>query len=49
MNGPRNIEQSEPFNPIDDGAALNRLNRWSTSPEMLQNILVTNPATLYDF
>lgn len=49
MSGPRNIEQSEPFNPIDDGAALNRLNRWSTSPEMLQNILVTNPATLYDF
>ena len=49
MSGPRNIEQSEPFNPIDDGAALNRLKRWAQTPEMLQKILVTNPSVLYNF
>ncbi len=49
LSGPRNIEQSEPFNAIDDGLALSRLNRWAQTPEMLHRILVTNPALLYNF
>jgi predicted TIM-barrel fold metal-dependent hydrolase len=39
----------EPFNPIDDGAALNRLARWAQTPELIRKILVDNPARLYDF
>ena len=39
----------EPFTPVDDGAALNRLRRWAGSPETFRAILVDNPARLYDF
>jgi predicted TIM-barrel fold metal-dependent hydrolase len=39
----------EPFNPIDDGAALNRLRRWAGTDDVLRAILVDNPARLYDF
>jgi predicted TIM-barrel fold metal-dependent hydrolase len=49
VSGRRSIEQPEPFSPVDDGAALNRLQRWAPTPEMLQRILVSNPAVLYDF
>lgn len=43
---PRRIEA---FNPIDDGQALNRLRRWSPTPEIFRTILVDNPARLYGF
>jgi len=49
VSGRRNIELPEPFNALDDGAALNRLQRWAATAEMLQRILVSNPAALYDF
>ena len=39
----------EPFLPIDDGAALDRLTRWAGSPDVLRRILVENPARLYRF
>jgi predicted TIM-barrel fold metal-dependent hydrolase len=39
----------EPFLPIDDGAALDRLAGWAGSPETLQRILVETPARLYGF
>ena len=38
----------EPFTPTDDGAALNRLRRW-TDAETFASILVANPARLYGF
>ncbi len=45
----RDPAEIEPFNPVDDGAALNRLRRWAALPETLRAILVDNPARLYDF
>jgi len=39
----------EPFLPIDDGRALNRLAGWIPDPVLLRKILVDNPARLYDF
>ncbi len=39
----------EPFYPIDDGRALNRLRDWAGDPVRLRKILVDNPARLYDF
>jgi predicted TIM-barrel fold metal-dependent hydrolase len=39
----------EPFQRIDDGAALNRLTDWAGNAATLQQILVTNPARLYGF
>lgn len=39
----------EPFNPIDDGAALNRLAAWFPDADARQRILVENPARLYGF
>jgi predicted TIM-barrel fold metal-dependent hydrolase len=39
----------EPFRLENDGAALNRLAAWTTSPAELQKILVDNPARLYQF
>jgi predicted TIM-barrel fold metal-dependent hydrolase len=42
-------EQIEPFNPVDDGRALNRLARWAGDDALLHRILVANPAHLYDF
>lgn len=39
----------EPFNPIDDGRALNRLVEWVNNTNILKKILVNNPAELYDF
>lgn len=46
---PRRRETIEPFNPVDDGAALNRLARWAGDAATLERILVTNPARLYGF
>jgi len=45
----RDLGTIEPFQEIDDGAALNRLNAWCDSREQLEKILVANPARLYDF
>ena len=39
----------QPFNPVDDGAAIRRLRRWCGSADALRAILVTNPARLYGF
>ncbi len=39
----------EPFRPIDDGAALNRLASWTRNSAELRKILVDNPARLYQF
>ena len=45
----RSIDQPELFNPIDDGAALNRLFRWAPDKATVDKILVQNPQRLYDF
>lgn len=39
----------EPFVPVDDGAALNRLAGWCGDAATLRQVLVDNPARLYDF
>jgi predicted TIM-barrel fold metal-dependent hydrolase len=45
-----NIRSTEPFQPIDDGAALNRLVAWCAGDEaLLRRVLVENPARLYDY
>lgn len=46
---PRKIDEIEPFNPINDGRALNRLAEWAGDEATLRKILVDNPAILYDF
>lgn len=45
----RPISVTEPFQPIDNGAALDRLAGWARTPDTLKRILVTNPARLYGF
>ncbi len=45
----RNAAAIEPFNPVDDGAALNRAAGWAGSAEHIGKLLVENPARLYDF
>lgn len=42
-------DEIEPFQQIDDGAALNRLASWCANPETLKRVLVDNPARLYGF
>ena len=39
----------EPFRPIDNGAALNRLASWAGDSTTLRKILVDNPSRLYQF
>jgi predicted TIM-barrel fold metal-dependent hydrolase len=39
----------DPFRPIDNGAALNRLASWTKDSKELAKILVDNPARLYQF
>ena len=46
---PRSHYPIQPFDPIDDGAALNRLRRWAGDDATLRTILVDNPAHLYGF
>jgi predicted TIM-barrel fold metal-dependent hydrolase len=46
---PRSAGSIEPFQPIDDGQALNRVRLWSGGEEVLRKILVTNPNSLYEF
>lgn len=43
------LEQIEPFVPVDDGHALNRMARWVGDAAVMQKILVDNPAQLYGF
>jgi len=44
------LDEIEPFHAIDDGAALNRLYRWTGGDaSMLRRILVDNPARLYGY
>jgi predicted TIM-barrel fold metal-dependent hydrolase len=43
------LDVIEPFNPIDDGHALNRFARWVNDAAWMQTILVDNPARLYGF
>lgn len=45
----RKVDEIEPFNPINDGRALNRIAEWVNNETTLRKILVENPATLYDF
>ena len=45
----RDPAEIEPFHPVDDGAALNRLALWAGDADTLAAILVRNPARLYDF
>jgi predicted TIM-barrel fold metal-dependent hydrolase len=45
----RDLAAVEPFRPIDNGAALNRLASWTKNSKELAKILVDNPARLYDF
>jgi predicted TIM-barrel fold metal-dependent hydrolase len=47
--GPRTPEVVQPFDDIDDAAALARLRRWAGDEASLHKILVENPARLYDF
>lgn len=44
-----NPDTVEPFDPIDDGAALNRLAEWFPDAAARRLILVENPARLYGF
>ena len=46
---PRQPGEQEPFRQEDSGAALNRLAQWAGSAEILNQILVDNPARLYGF
>jgi predicted TIM-barrel fold metal-dependent hydrolase len=45
----RKVEEIEPFNPVNDGRALNRLAGWAGDDVTLRKILVENPRILYDF
>lgn len=45
----RNVAIMEPFNPVDDGVALNRAAAWAGSAEHIRKLLVENPARLYGF
>jgi len=47
--GAHDVDTIEPFEPVDDGRALNLLRRWAGDPAMLRTILVDNPALLYGF
>jgi predicted TIM-barrel fold metal-dependent hydrolase len=46
---PADRDKIEPFIPVDDGRALNRLAEWAGEPARLARILVENPARLYGF
>ncbi|MBV1694445.1 MAG: amidohydrolase family protein [Hyphomicrobiales bacterium] len=48
-SGSATREAIEPFQPIDDGAALERFTGWCETPAELTAILSANPARLYGF
>jgi predicted TIM-barrel fold metal-dependent hydrolase len=43
------LSEVEPFQAIDDGAAVNRLIDWTGDDATLARVLVANPARLYGF
>jgi predicted TIM-barrel fold metal-dependent hydrolase len=45
----QSIEEIEAFFPEDDGRTLNLLAEWAPDPTLRRQILVDNPALLYDF
>ncbi|GAB2915594.1 amidohydrolase family protein [Paralcaligenes ginsengisoli] len=45
---PRDRDGAEPFHPVNDGAQFDIFGNWTT-PQERQQILVHNPAKLYDF
>ncbi|MFZ9299264.1 MAG: amidohydrolase family protein, partial [Hylemonella sp.] len=45
---PRSPEVIEPFHPIDDERALQRISEWVSAEHWLA-LLETNPTRLYDF
>jgi predicted TIM-barrel fold metal-dependent hydrolase len=47
--GPRRPQEVQPFDPIDDLAALERFHAWVGDAALFRKILVDNPARLYDF
>jgi len=47
--GPRDPGRVQPFEPVDDAAALERLRGWVADGALFRKILVDNPARLYDF
>jgi predicted TIM-barrel fold metal-dependent hydrolase len=47
--GTRNPAEVQPFDAVDDAAALARLQGWTVDPALFRKILVENPARLYDF
>lgn len=47
--GTLDLSRIDPYRPVDDGAALNRLARWFPEAEARHRILVDNPAILYGF
>jgi len=47
--GARNPDEVQPFDPIDDAAALERLHAWVGDAALFRKILADNPARLYDF
>jgi predicted TIM-barrel fold metal-dependent hydrolase len=47
--GPRKPHEIQPFDPIDDRAALERFHDWVGDAALFRKILVDNPARLYDF
>jgi predicted TIM-barrel fold metal-dependent hydrolase len=49
FTGSRDPSKVQPFDPIDDAAALRRLHGWVGDPALFRKILVDNPARLYDF
>lgn len=48
-HGVRKPEAIQPFDAIDDRAALERLSSWLPDANLRRKILVENPARLYDF
>jgi predicted TIM-barrel fold metal-dependent hydrolase len=47
--GPRQASEIQPFDRIDDLAALERFHGWVGDAALFRKILVDNPARLYDF
>lgn len=47
--GARDPGRVQPFDPIDDAAALESLRGWVGDAALFRKILVDNPARLYDF
>jgi predicted TIM-barrel fold metal-dependent hydrolase len=48
-SGPRSRDAIQPFDAIDDRAALERLAEWLPDANLRRKVLVENPARLYDF